>query len=143
MTLSGDTESHAPEQPLTIGKMAEQFNVTLRALRFYESSGLLTPQRRGTTRFYNSSDCQRLEMILRGRQLGFTLTEIRDFIHASDGATENIGLESLIEPEQIVMQIRNLERQRAELDKAIQDLNEMYEKMSNSYQSRPHDQNVP
>jgi len=136
MTSPGaDIDAQTPEPTLSIGKIAKQFNVTLRALRFYESSGLLNPKRRGTTRLYTQSDCQRLEMILKGRRLGFMLSEIHDFIYASDGAAKTKDLEMLIEPAKILAQIRNLERRRAELDKAIQDLSEMNEKKPYASQS--------
>jgi len=61
---------------LTIGEVARRFDMTLRALRFYESKGLLRPLRDGQTRFYAPRDLVRVELILKGKQLGFTLTEI-------------------------------------------------------------------
>jgi hypothetical protein len=72
--------SKSAEAFFTIGQMAQHYKVTLRALRFYESSGLIHPKRRGTTRLYGAQERQRLEMILRGRQLGFSLAEIHEFI---------------------------------------------------------------
>jgi hypothetical protein len=57
----------------TIGAMARDFGVSLRALRFYEDRGLLHPIRRGSTRLYTVRDREHLELILRGKRLGFTL----------------------------------------------------------------------
>ena len=59
----------------TIGDLAREFGVTLRTLRFYEDRGLLSPRRDGTARIYDPRDRERLSVILKGKQLGFTLTE--------------------------------------------------------------------
>jgi DNA-binding transcriptional MerR regulator len=60
----------------TISELAAEFATTLRTIRFYEDEGLLTPERVGTTRVFRDRDRVRLQLILRGRRLGFTLTEI-------------------------------------------------------------------
>jgi DNA-binding transcriptional MerR regulator len=109
--------------------MARDFNVSLRALRFYEDRGLLHPQRRGSMRFYSSSDRQHLEMILRGKKLGFTLTEIHTFIHSHKSTAKISDLESTLRPEQIVAQIQHLERQRDEINEAIGALRNAHQKI--------------
>jgi len=105
----------------TIGAMSRDFNVSLRTLRFYEDRGLLHPVRRGSTRYYTAADRKHLEMILRGKQLGFTLTEIFDLIHTQKDkdAVKGADLESALQPDQIVAQIEHLERQREEIEVAI------------------------
>jgi len=99
-----------------IGEVAAEFGVSLRALRFYEDRKLLRPRREGTLRIYGSSDRQRLRMILKGKQLGFTLTEISDLMGAQ-GSTEDF--EQKLQPKQIESQIDHLRRQRQEIDEAI------------------------
>ena len=106
---------------LTISQMSRLYSVTLRTLRFYEDRGLLTPRREGNARFYRAADRARVEMILRGKKLGFTLTEIRDLI-GGKGATETPDLEEQLQPQQITCQIGHLERQRDEIEAAIQRL---------------------
>jgi DNA-binding transcriptional MerR regulator len=96
--------------------------VTLRALRFYEDRGLLSPRRDGTTRIYDARDRDRLSVILKGKQLGFTLTEIRAMLaeeRTSDGPSPNLRL-SL---DQIEDQIRHLKQQKAEIEEALAELN--------------------
>ena len=66
----------------TIGDIARMYNVSLRTLRFYEDKGLLQPRRQGTARFYSARDRIRLELILKGKRLGFTLAEIFQLIAA-------------------------------------------------------------
>ena len=68
----------------SIQDLAEQFNVTHRALRFYESKGLLAPVKRRQTRIYSERDKTRLMLTLRGKNLGFSLEECRDIIDMYD-----------------------------------------------------------
>ena len=100
----------------TIGEMASRFGVSLRTLRFYEDRKLLRPRREGNSRIYGAGDRMRLQMIIKGKQLGFTLTEISELIGAQD-ATEDF--EQKLQPQQIVTQIDHLERQRREIEAAI------------------------
>jgi DNA-binding transcriptional MerR regulator len=117
--------------------MARDFNVTLRTLRFYEDRGLLHPRRRGATRLYSQADRNHLEMILRGKQLGFTLTEILDLIQSSKNLPKSAELELTLEPEQIVSQIHHLERQREEIDEAINALRSAQQKLSEGWVLAP------
>lgn len=64
----------------SIQQLAQEFDVTPRALRFYEDKGLIAPARRGTTRLYSDRDRTRLRLALRGRRLGFSLEECREII---------------------------------------------------------------
>jgi len=69
-----------PERTWSISDLAEEFQVTPRTIRFYEDQGLLAPRRDGLTRIYNHRDRARLMLICRGKRLGFSLAEIRDFL---------------------------------------------------------------
>ena len=64
----------------SIGELATEFDVTPRAIRFYEDHGLLAPRRAGTRRIYSPRDRTRLKLTLRGKRLGLTLSEIRELI---------------------------------------------------------------
>ncbi len=112
---------------LTISDLARDFGVTLRTLRFYESRGLISPTRSGTTRIYSARDRARLGLILKGKQLGFTLVEIRAMLAnedkkgvAADKATSVGGLQ--LSRSQIVEQLELLRSQRAEIESAIAEL---------------------
>src|SRR6478735_5344772 len=105
----------------TIGDLAREFGVTLRTLRFYEDRGLLSPRRDGTARIYDPRDRERLSVILKGKQLGFTLTEIRAMVaeeRSGGGAAMNLQL-SL---DQIEDQIQHLEQQKKEIEAALAEL---------------------
>ncbi|MCP5419787.1 MAG: MerR family DNA-binding transcriptional regulator [Gammaproteobacteria bacterium] len=70
----------------TITDLAKDFNVTTRTIRFYEDQGLLSPQREGRKRIYSHRDRTRLKLILRGKRLSFTLSEIRELFELFDSA---------------------------------------------------------
>ena len=106
---------------LTISQMSRAFGVSLRTLRFYEDRGLIKPRREGNARYYRAGDRIRMEMILKGKKLGFTLTEIQDLI-GGKGTSETTDLEDQLNPQQIVTQISHLERQRNEIEGAIERL---------------------
>ena len=106
---------------MTITQMSRLHNVTPRTLRFYEDRGLITPRREGNARFYRAADRMRFEMILRGKKLGFTLTEIAGLI-GGRGATESPDLEEQLQRKQIADQISHLESQRDVIQTAIQRL---------------------
>jgi DNA-binding transcriptional MerR regulator len=67
-----------------IAELAREFNVTTRTIRFYEDKGLLSPERQGQRRVYSSRDRVRLRLIMRGKRLGFSLSEIREMIDLYD-----------------------------------------------------------
>jgi DNA-binding transcriptional MerR regulator len=117
----GRTALDSAQPELTISQMSRVFGVSLRTLRFYEDRGLIRPRREGNARYYRSTDRIRMEMILKGKKLGFTLTEIQDLI-GGKGATEMTDLEDQLNPQQIVTQISHLERQRNDIEGAIERL---------------------
>jgi DNA-binding transcriptional MerR regulator len=117
-----------PEE-MTISQMSRLYGVSLRTLRFYEDRGLIKPRREGSARYYRSADRVRLDMILRGKKLGFTLSEISDLI-GGRGANDSADLEERLQPQQIVNQIGHLERQRDEIDGAIARLRATHHRLS-------------
>ena len=105
----------------TIGDLAREFGVTLRTLRFYEDRGLLSPRRDGTARIYDARDRERLSVILKGKQLGFTLTEIRALL-AEERSADGPAMDLRLSLDQIEDQIRHLEQQKIEIIEALEEL---------------------
>ncbi len=68
----------------SISELAKHFDVTPRAIRFYEDQGLLSPKRVNAKRVYNDSDFVRLKLILRGKRIGFSLAELKQTITLYD-----------------------------------------------------------
>ena len=79
-TAVAQASSPAAAQTYTIGELAREFDLTTRAIRFYEDCGLLSPQRSGRNRVYTARDRTRLKLTLRGKRLGLTLAEVKDLV---------------------------------------------------------------
>ena len=114
---SGDDSA----KTFSIGDLAREFEVSLRTLQFYEDRGLLSPRRVGSSRLYDARDRERLALILKGKRLGFTLTEIRALLEREERG-EGAGAKLQLSPKQIDDQIEHLERQKAEIEAAIAEL---------------------
>ena len=72
----------------TITELAQEFDVTPRAIRFYEDVGLLTPERAGRNRVYTGRDRTRLKLTLRGKRLGLSLQEIKQLVDMYDSPSD-------------------------------------------------------
>lgn len=81
-SVSAATE--APQPTFTITELAAEFDITPRAIRFYEEAGLLEPSRRGRNRVYTPRDRTRLKLTLRGKRLGLALQEIKQLVDMYD-----------------------------------------------------------
>ena len=77
-------------QTFGISELATEFDITPRAIRFYEDQGLLAPERRGSggVRIYSARDRTRLKLTLRGKRLGLSLSEIRELIDMYDSSKD-------------------------------------------------------
>ena len=108
----------------SIGELADQFQTTLRTIRHYEELGLISPSRNGRQRVYTERDRVRLELILRGKRLGFTLDEIAHIINLYDDPPGEAGqLEFLLA--EIQRRRSDLVQRRADLDAVLAELAEL------------------
>jgi DNA-binding transcriptional MerR regulator len=108
----------------SVSELANELGVTPRALRFYEDKGLLAPQRAGNTRVYTSRDRGRLMLILRGKRLGFTLREVREWLDLYEpGAGQAAQMTRL--KDKLRQRIATLEQQRGDLDATLAELREI------------------
>ena len=115
----------------TIGELSREFGVTLRALRFYENKGLISPHRDGMSRLYSQGDRTRLALILKGKKLGFTLGEIRQMIAAEEGGDTAADHNALsLSREKCLEQIEMLQRQKAEIEEGLSELHRIYAQLS-------------
>ncbi|WP_332695253.1 MerR family transcriptional regulator [Bosea sp. (in: a-proteobacteria)] len=127
-TPSATEASNDAAGGFTISDLARDFGVTLRTLRFYESRGLLSPARSGMTRIYSGRDRARLALILKGKQLGFTLVEIRAMLaneegKGAEGQEKSASVGGLqLTRTQIAEQLELLRTQRTEIESAIAEL---------------------
>ena len=135
--MTATASSHAPErhsahldrpdalarEHFTISDLSAEFGVSARALRFYEDEGLIAPTRNGLARVYSKRDRARLAWILRAKNVGFSLTEIRELIDLydlGDGRAEQRRTTLVRCREKIAF----LEAQRADLEASIHELSD-------------------
>ena len=116
-----ETEQPASKTVYTIGEVAKEFDVTHRALRFYEDRGLLHPRRDGQNRLYSRRDVARLKLVLMGKRVGFSLTEIREMLDLYDLRDGQV-LQLRVALEKFEHQISILERQQLDVQQALSDL---------------------
>ena len=122
--VSGNNELTAKAPATwTIGQIAEEFAVTHRTIRHYEELGLISPERRGTVRVYHRRDRTRLNLILRGKRLGFPLEEIRTIINLYDEPRGQASQLSYVLG-QISERHADLERRRRDIEDALKELDE-------------------
>ena len=116
-----------PEPTWTISALAEEFGVTLRTIRHYEDVGLLAPERRGTTRVFDTRQRIRLQLVLRGKRLGFSLPEIATIVDMYDDQPGEVGqLEYLLD--QIEVRRRELAQMRRDIDDTLSELDRVAER---------------
>ena len=115
-------------EQITFKNMCAQFDVTPRTLRYYEYIELLQPERRGRSRFYGPREIARMTLILRGRRFGFSLEELRQWLslYEEEGNTAQMQAWIPIAEEKLNL----LEKQKAEVTAAIEDLRQMISSVS-------------
>ncbi|HRK19690.1 MAG TPA: MerR family DNA-binding transcriptional regulator [Hyphomicrobiaceae bacterium] len=122
-----DAASLDPETPdrlYTIGELAAAFGITTRAIRFYESRGLISPPRKGVARAYSRRERARLSLIQRGKNLGFSLEEIGEWLSLYDSDPTQVT-QARVLLQRVEGAIDTLTSKRADIDRALKDLKEI------------------
>jgi len=104
----------------SISKLAREFGITPRALRFYEDKGLIKPARRGQNRVYSEADRARVAIILRGKSVGFTLEEIKELLDLEK--IEGLKTQMALTLTRLRERIEDLKERRRDIDAAIEEL---------------------
>ena len=114
-----------PARLYTIGELGRRaWQVTTRTIRFYEAKGLIAPARRGVQRSYSRRDRARLRLILRGKNLGFSLEEIAQYLKLYDADPAHIAQTQMLLAG-IEEAIEDLQAKRADLDRTLKELKEI------------------
>lgn len=121
---SGTAARAAAERAYSISDLSKEFEITTRTIRFYESRGLIQPERIGTTRRYSKRDRARLMLILRGRNLGFTVEDVGQYLALYD-ADPGQQAQTRLLLDKITAAISNLEVKRHDIERALEDLNDI------------------
>lgn len=109
------------DQSYSMTQLAREFELTSRAIRYYEQEGLIAPSRRGRTRVFSLRDRTRLRLIQRGRRLGFSISEIREILDLYDGRDGERG--------QLVHFMRKIRERRASLEVQRRDIDAILEEL--------------
>jgi len=114
-----------PSEPTySIAALAKEFGITTRTIRFYESRGLISPQRAGSTRRYSKRDRARLMLILRGRNLGFSIEDVSEYLSLYDTDPGQLAQTRLL-LDKVSAAIDGLESKRRDIERSLSDLNEI------------------
>lgn len=105
----------------TVTQLGAELGISVRTLHFYETQGLITPRRAGNTRVYMQRDRARMILILRGKRLGFSIREIKEYLELYDvDPTQGEQVKALLKV--VYGRIRRLEDQRVALDETLAEL---------------------
>jgi len=124
--MSGSTGART----YTIGELADEFGLTPRTLRFYEDEGLVSPSRQGQNRVYSRKDRARIMLILRGKRLGFSIGEIKEFINLYSTDERQVeqmryalqlGRKRIVQLEQQLRDVQQTLAELKEIDRQIVD----------------------
>jgi DNA-binding transcriptional MerR regulator len=107
-----------------IQDVASRLDITQRALRFYEDKGLIEHERVGGTRLYSKREVGRIQLILRGKRLGFSLRDIKEFLDLYDSDPEHLEQMTRLGL-QVRERLRDLEQQKVALDQTIGELRQI------------------
>jgi DNA-binding transcriptional MerR regulator len=136
---SDDAASAKLPEMLGIHEAARYLDVTMRTLRFYEDKGLIAPKRVGTTRIYGRREMGRMQLILRGKRLGFSIRDIKEFLDLYDVDTEHVG-----QVRELVVKVRKrmdeLHHQKIAIDQTLEELASI-EQQAQDWLQRPRNDN--
>ncbi len=136
MTEEAGPEAMNADVLYTVTGLAEELGVTARTIRFYEDRGLISPGRAGATRVYTHRDRARMKLILRGKRLGFSLRDIREFLELYvPGGTQADQLRKLLKA--VRDRLDDLEEQRAALEQTLDELREIEAAAQAALKERP------
>ncbi len=118
----------------TVTQLAAELGVTVRTLHFYETQGLITPKRAGSTRVFTQRDRGRMILILRGKRLGFSIKEIREYLELYDiDPSHEQQTRTLLKA--VRARMHNLEEQQTALTQTLAELRDIEQQALNALQS--------
>ena len=122
--LEDNDATDAAEPCWSIGELAALLGVSTRTIRFYEARQLLTPERAKGARIYSRRDRARLQLILRGKNLGFSLEDIREYLSLYDADPDQVAQTQLLLIK-VEASIGDLEQKRVDIERTLSELKEL------------------
>jgi DNA-binding transcriptional MerR regulator len=130
------TQSADDDVRLTIGELAAELGLTTRTIRFYEQKGLIAPLRKGVARYYGRRDRARMTLILQGKNLGFSLEDIAEFLALYDSDPSQVAQAKMLRAK-VDAAIAELETKRADIERALSDLKDISRRCSEHLSAGP------
>jgi DNA-binding transcriptional MerR regulator len=122
--MNGHAKRDTSDSEYSISDLSAEFDITPRTLRWYETEGLLAPNRRGSRRIYTIRDRTRLRLILRGKRIGFSLADIHEIIDMYDAAPGEQGqLAALVA--RIEVKRDDLKRRHSDIERTLAELDDV------------------
>lgn len=124
-TVKAFVEAHGEGQTpelFSISDLADEFAISHRAIRFYESKGLLSPKRLNGARIYTRRDRARLHIIVRAKSLGYTLEETKDYLDLYGQHGEGRLKQLEISASRSAEMIAELQNKKQQIDEKIEEL---------------------
>lgn len=117
-------DGEASERMFTIGELGEMFGITTRTIRFYEAKGLISPVRKGIARSYSNRDRVRMALILRGKNLGFSLEDIAEYLKLYDADPAQLAQTEML-LSKVEAHITDLNTKRADIERTLKELRDI------------------
>jgi DNA-binding transcriptional MerR regulator len=124
------------DELFSITELAKVLGITPRTIRFYEDRGLVSPRRVGTTRVYSHRDRARMILVLRGKRLGFSLREIKEYLDLYDSEPTQKDQIALLR-DKVKSRIAQLEDQRKALDETLSELRDIVHQADTALTAKP------
>ncbi len=125
---AADASMDSGSRLFTITELAAEFDITPRAIRFYEDMGLLSPAREGRNRVYTHRDRTRLKLTLRGKRLGLSLQEIKQLVDMYDAAGADTAPQLKAFLEVLAQHRRQLEQQLEDIEVTLEEISQHEER---------------
>ena len=125
---AADAAADGSTRLFTITELAAEFDITPRAIRFYEDMGLLSPAREGRNRVYTHRDRTRLKLTLRGKRLGLSLQEIKQLVDMYDAAGADTAPQLKAFLEVLAQHRRQLEQQLEDIEVTLEEISQHEER---------------
>ncbi|HUO03372.1 MAG TPA: MerR family transcriptional regulator [Rhizomicrobium sp.] len=124
-------------QSYTMRQLTKLLGVTARTLRHYEEMRLIAPARRGETRIYSFRDYARILIALRGRRLGYSVTEMRDVLQMYEYKDSDVRDELLAARSKFLRRITDLKAKQRDIDESVQQLSECINQIDGALVGKP------
>lgn len=123
--MTNSEQNDEAEETYEIGELARELGVSTRTIRFYEEKGILSPERKSNARIFKKRDKVRLILALRGKRVGFSLDEIKEYLDLYNARKDNNRKQNEFLVAKINDAVSILKQKKKEIDLTVSELNEM------------------